>query len=88
MYGVTVSFDVSDVVPKQSSKDVLAFHKHAWLRNCCVWCSLVLVWLIIVTKQCVCVGLAVGDSHNSLEEGISIFRMIMRCVMLNIVNIQ
>ena len=48
MYGVTVPFDVSGVVPKQSSKDPLAFHKHAWLRNRCVWCSLVLVLVVAI----------------------------------------
>jgi hypothetical protein len=48
LYGVTVPFDVSDVVPKQSSKDVLAFHKHAWLRNRCVWCSLILVLVVAI----------------------------------------
>jgi len=55
LYGVSVLFDVSDVVLKHPSKDVLTFQKHAWLRNRYMWGSLVILLVAAIITALVIV---------------------------------
>ena len=53
--GVSVLFDVPDAALKHPSKDVLAFQKHAWLRNRYVWSLLVFVLVAAIITALVVV---------------------------------
>ena len=62
-YGGSVLFDVSDALLKRPTQDVLAFQKHAWLRNRYVWSSLVFVLVAAIITALV-VALSEAESRN------------------------
>jgi len=63
LYGVNVLFHVSDAALKQTSEDVLTFQKYAWLRNRCVWSSLVFVLVAAIITALV-VALSEAESRS------------------------
>jgi preprotein translocase subunit SecY len=62
-YGVSVLFDVSDASLKHPTKDVLAFQKHAWLRNRYVW-SLFIFLLIAAIITALVVLFSEAESRD------------------------